>query len=105
MTAVMVWRLIEAPSMSPAKRHRRTYLGGSGDDRVTGIVLDFRGRLLVCGSTASSDFPVVNPLQAKSAGGTDAFLAVFRTQGDALEYSTYFGGTGDDAALSASWSL
>src|SRR5207247_448527 len=41
-----------------------TYLGGSGGDGGNGIAVDTAGSTYVTGSTGSSDFPTVNPLQA-----------------------------------------
>src|SRR5262249_28874822 len=42
--------------------------------------------------------PRVNPLQASRSGsGTDAFLTKLNTSGSALVYSTYLGGSGNDA--------
>jgi uncharacterized repeat protein (TIGR01451 family) len=55
-----------------------TYLGGSGFDEGTGIALDSNNDsspTYVGGDTASSDFPVVNPLQVGIAGPQDAFIS------------------------------
>lgn len=52
-----------------------TYLGGSGDDTATGLVMDNTGKLYVAGSTGSTDFPAVDAAQAGAAGGGDGFLA------------------------------
>ena len=82
-----------------------TYLGGSGDDQVTGLGFDSRARLVVCGSTSSPDFPLVRPVQATQGGASDAFLAVFATGDNTLEYSTYFGGSGDEEGLSVAWNF
>jgi hypothetical protein len=46
-------------------------------------------------TTSASGFPTKNPIQATSAGLTDAFLQEYR-QG-ALVFSTYYGGSGNDA--------
>src|SRR5271157_741178 len=75
-----------------------TYLGGSGDDRAFGIAVDANGNAYVAGTTSSTDFPTMNPLQAALAGGTDAFVAKLNVSGNRLVYSTYLGGTGDDSA-------
>jgi len=58
-----------------------TYLGGlsSFDDRGFGIAVDGDGHAYVTGWTASTDFPVVNPLQATNAGGYDAFITMLDT--------------------------
>src|SRR6266496_1333766 len=52
-----------------------TYLGGSGDDRATGIAVNSAGNAYVTGYTASTNFPTVSPLQGSNGGGTDAFVA------------------------------
>ncbi len=75
-----------------------TYLGGTGDDRATGIAVDATGAVYVCGFTTSTDFPTVAPLQGSNAGGYDAFVAKLNPAGSALVYSTYLGGSLDDRA-------
>ena len=77
-----------------------TYLGGSGSEFGPGlklIAVDAAGSAYVTGSTLSTDFPLVSPVQAASAGSLDAFVAKIAADGSALVYSTYLGGTsGDD---------
>jgi uncharacterized protein (TIGR03437 family) len=53
----------------------------------------------VGGGTRSNDMPMVNAARASNAGLADAFAAVIAADGSRLEYSTYIGGSGDDAAL------
>jgi hypothetical protein len=73
------------------------FFGGSGsDEAVTGVGVDGYGEVYVTGTTDSTDFPTVNPLQAQNAGGTDAFV-VKRFSGQTV-FSTYLGGSGDDDA-------
>jgi len=52
-----------------------TYLGGSATDRANALALDRYGDPVVAGSTASGNFPTVDPLYGSNAGGTDAFVA------------------------------
>jgi hypothetical protein len=52
-----------------------TYLGGSGTDRGSGVVIDSSGNAYVAGFAGSSDFPNVNAFQTGSGGGFDAFVA------------------------------
>jgi hypothetical protein len=76
-----------------------TYLGGSGEDAGLGIAVDFRGNAYVTGVTFSTDFPGTNSsaIQSTFGGGVfDAFVAKISRAGNALVYSTYLGGTGDD---------
>ncbi len=78
-----------------------TFLGGSGfEDNNTGnITVDAQGNAYISGLTSSADFPTTNALQAAFGGGTsDAFLAKLNPSGSGLIYSTYLGGTGDDAS-------
>ena len=76
-----------------------SYLGGSGNDVGRGIAVDGVGNAYVSGTTFSSDFPVASPVQASFAGGnSDAVVAKVNPAGSVLIFSTYLGGTGDDAA-------
>jgi hypothetical protein len=77
-----------------------TYLGGSGSDYGQSIAADGAGNAYVTGITASTNFPTVNPLQAASGGGGDAFLAMLNPSGSALVYSSYLGGSGYDVGSS-----
>ena len=76
-----------------------TYLGGSGDDRAAGVIVDDFGRAIVFGSTESDDFAAVAPLQARRAG-TDAFVSVLDGGGSVLLFSTWLGGMGNDQIVS-----
>ena len=60
-----------------------TYLGGRGDDSISGIALDADCNAYVSGQTTSTNFPTANAFQPAHAGGsplfgsgaTDAFIA------------------------------
>ena len=54
--------------------------------------------MIVAGVTASPDFPVGNAVQPQKRGSVDAFVSKLTASGDALVYSTYFGGSGYDEA-------
>jgi hypothetical protein len=73
-----------------------TYLGGSGDESGNGIAADSSGNAYVTGSTNSTDFPTMNPLQPTNGGGGDSFVAKLNPSGSALIYSTYLGGSAAD---------
>jgi uncharacterized protein (TIGR03437 family) len=83
-----------------------TYLGGSGDDAASAIAVDSAGNAYVCGLTTSTNFPTLNAYQSQygGSGGNgfdhsgDAFVAKLNPSGNALVYSTYLGGSGDDVA-------
>jgi len=71
-----------------------TYLGGSaGVDRGWAIALDDGGNAYVTGDTASSNFPLSNPIQAAYGGGSrDVFVTKLNATGSGLVYSTFLGG-------------
>jgi uncharacterized protein (TIGR03437 family) len=75
-----------------------TFLGGSGLDEAYGVAVDPQGNACVTGSTASNDFNVVNAIQSNNLGQQDAFVAKVNVNGSALLYSTYLGGSAQDAA-------
>ena len=75
-----------------------TYLGGSAFNWASGIAVAASGVAYVAGYTSSFDFPVVVPVQASFGGLYDAFLSVFNAAGNALTFSTFYGGSGSDDA-------
>ena len=76
-----------------------TYLGGaSGVNRGFGIAADSSGNAYVTGSTTSTSFPTVNPIQACT--NSDVFVTKFSSDGSALAYSTCLGGGGEDTGRS-----
>jgi uncharacterized repeat protein (TIGR01451 family) len=52
-----------------------TYFGGSNNDGGRGIAVDSSKNIYVVGTTTSTDFPTVNPLQSVNHGGMDVFVA------------------------------
>ncbi len=91
-----------------------TYLVGTTDatwSTGSALALSAGGELVVAGATSAPDFPVRNALQPHIGGGTcatdyanltspcsDAFLMRWRAADMTLEYSTFLGGSGNDAA-------
>ncbi|ADL57708.1 SBBP repeat-containing protein [Methanothermobacter marburgensis] len=73
-----------------------TYLGGSGQDMCHAIT-SYGGLIYIAGKTNSTDFPVtpVTAYQRTKKGLSDGFVVAF--DGEDVTYSTYFGGSGDDA--------
>lgn len=59
-----------------------TYLGGQADDQANGIAVDLPGSAYVIGTTASANFPLVNPLQMARQGINDAFVAKLGIEAD-----------------------
>lgn len=74
-----------------------TFLGGSGSDRGSGIALNAAGNAYVTGVTDAVNFPVTpGAFQSVKAAGQDAFVTELSVAGNALAYSTYLGGNGND---------
>ena len=75
-----------------------TYLGGADFDTAWGIGIDNSGNAYVAGSTQSGDFPQANAVQAAFGGFADAFVSKLNATGNALGFSTWFGGGASDIA-------
>jgi hypothetical protein len=81
-----------------------SYLGGSSFDGASGVAVDPSGNVYVRGWTSSANFPTLNAPQATFGGGTsannmtptDAFVTKIKSDGSALLYSTYLGGSGNE---------
>jgi uncharacterized protein (TIGR03437 family) len=91
-----------------------TYLGGRGDDLITGLALDPAGNVYVTGPTSSTNFPVTSGAYAVRNRGPvdgafdsvdddqlwgDGFVAKLSADGARLLNATYFGGGGDDIPM------
>jgi len=82
-----------------------TYLGGNRDDIGLGIAVTSAGNAIVTGQTFSANFPtpvtfptkVTASFDTSLAGTSDAFVARLSTGGSLLDYSSFLGGSGDDA--------
>ena len=73
--------------------HFSTFIGGSEAEGSAKITLDPDGNIIVCGQTASLDFPTTDDaFQDTYAGGMwDGFISKFDISGNLL-FSTYIGG-------------
>ncbi len=75
-----------------------TFLGGSNYDYGRYIAVDCAGNAYVAGWTDSSDFPAApGAFQISLKGYNDAFVSKLNSDGSALVYSTFLGGTRTDA--------
>ena len=91
-----------------------TFVGGTGSDGVNlgnqlnynygdicrgEIAIDPQGRPWVATSTTSADFPLFQAFEPVQEGNTDGVIFRLSANLATLEFSSYIGGTDDDAAL------
>jgi hypothetical protein len=69
-----------------------TFLGGDGDDAGRGVGVDRDGNIFVTGGTTSQSFTA----GTGTRGSTDVFVAKMTGTGDALAYTSFFGGSARD---------
>lgn len=75
-----------------------TYLGSGGDDAGNAIAVDARGFAYITGITDAGNFPVIDAAQSQFGGARyDAFVSKLDQRGKKLLYSTYIGGSGNEA--------
>ena len=75
-----------------------TFLGGNGEDWGYGIAVDNSARAYVTGWTGSSNFPTTpGAFDTSSPGMGDAFVTKIQPNGLDFFYSTYLGGSHNDA--------
>ncbi len=78
-----------------------TYLGGRSLDTAAALAIAPGGAVAITGRTSSQDFPVVravkSALRETSPVDGDAVVAVLDPAGQALPFSTYWGGSRDEA--------
>ena len=75
-----------------------TYLGGStGSEACEDIAVDASGNAYVTGYTDATDFPTAGAYQPTYGGGShDVIITKLSANGNALVYSTYLGGSGEE---------
>ncbi len=74
-----------------------TFIGGRGSEVSVGTYLAPGEDLLIFGRTVSTDFPTTSgAYQTRLGGSGDCFLLRLDSTGSALDFSTYFGGSGLD---------
>ncbi len=76
---------------------RRNY----GDDARSEVILDGSDNIILASCTQSSNFPASgSPIQTTFGGGRqDGVILKFNSNLSTLAFSTYFGGSGDDACF------
>lgn len=77
------------------------YLGGNDDDLCSKVVGDSSGNIYVTGGTISSNFPEANSphgtaFTAHNLTWRDVFITKIKSDGSAILYSTFFGGSNVD---------
>jgi uncharacterized protein (TIGR03437 family) len=72
-----------------------TLLGGSRSDHATSVAQDATG-IYVAGTTTSSNFPTLAPLQPSLNGTSDGFVLKLDPTGSKLVQATWLGGADDD---------
>lgn len=76
-----------------------TYLGGLNFDWAERICVDNKKCIYIIGESQSADFPIKKAYQKNLAGRTDAFITKMKPKGNALFFSTYYGGSEDDYGI------
>lgn len=76
-----------------------TFLGGTDNDAAFSLVLNSTNEIVVCGGTASTNFPTTTgSLHATAPGGTDGFVSIINTA-TGLAHSSYLGTADYDHAF------
>jgi hypothetical protein len=87
-----------APDDDPGDLAYSTFLGGrSQQDDVETIAVDPAGRVYAAGLTASTNFPTTpGAFDPSHNGSMDGFIVRLSSDGSALEYATFLGGSSSD---------
>jgi gliding motility-associated-like protein len=78
-------------------RLRRNY----GDDARSEVILDASNNVYLASCTQSSNFPLLSPVQGVFGGVQDGVILKFTPTLSGLLFSTYFGGSAEDACFVA----
>jgi beta-propeller repeat-containing protein len=73
-----------------------SYLGGSADDTAYAVAVDASGNVYVTGR-AGAGFPTTGGFDNTFGGGDDAFVTKVNAGGTSLAWSSYLGGSDEDA--------
>ncbi len=74
-----------------------TYLGGTADDVGLAITIDSSGNSYVTGRTLSTNFLTANTINGSNHGLNDVFVTKINPAGNSVLYTTFIGGSGDEA--------
>ncbi|MGA7766449.1 MAG: SBBP repeat-containing protein [Candidatus Sulfotelmatobacter sp.] len=74
-----------------------TYLGGAGNDRVTGIAVDASAQVYVSGVTDSPTWPKLRLDHIGRLGATDGFVVRFDMKGRGAPSGVRIGGSGEES--------
>ncbi|MCG3165775.1 MAG: hypothetical protein POELPBGB_01550 [Bacteroidia bacterium] len=78
-----------------------TFVGGSGMDWGYSLKTDGNGNVYVTGDTYSSDFPTTSGVISETLNGLgDAYVLKLNAAGNALDFSTFIGGSGVESGKS-----
>ena len=69
-----------------------------GDEARSEVILDGAGNIWLASCSRSLNFPLVSAFQASKAGAQDGIILRFDPNVSSLAFSSYLGGSGDDAA-------
>jgi hypothetical protein len=72
-------------------------IGGSGEDEVADLAVDQAGNVYIAGTTTSTNYPTRNAVQSVHGGRRDVFLTKLDPVAGAITWSTFLGGTDEDA--------
>lgn len=76
-----------------------TYIGGTHLDHIYSMTIDPNDDIYLTGKTYSTDFPTTSGVYDETHNdGNDIFVTKMKSTGDALLFSTYIGGSGNDMA-------
>ncbi|MCZ7558459.1 MAG: T9SS type A sorting domain-containing protein [Bacteroidia bacterium] len=74
-----------------------TCIGGSADEFISAIAVDGCGSVAISGWTWSADYPLRNAVQNSMNGRADYVFTRFTADGKRLVFSTYLGGSAEEA--------
>ncbi|WP_207495651.1 PKD domain-containing protein [Aridibaculum aurantiacum] len=82
-------------SANGTQRLYGTYLGGTGNEQPTSLIVDGQGNLVIGGNTTSANYPTTGPVIGPG-GDWDIFITKLNASGTNLVGSRKIGGSGRD---------